>query len=176
MIKLYARYVCLTAGLLFVQTSSLLPLGRHGIRPDLVLFVVLHAAVSVPAVQSACIVFIAAFFLEALSGAPTGFFIVTYLLVFTAVKTLCRVFNFNTLIELFGLLLVCLAAKHMFLCFFAHFVYEYHYDYMVQTVLRETFFTLILFPVVFPLVQKCIPPTPSPDGVGPHRKYHGTRV
>lgn len=147
-------------------------MGNHGIRPDIALFLVLYASVTVPPVQCACIVFIIGFFLEALSGAPGGLFISTYLLVFASIKLLCRVFNFNTLIELFGLLLACLTVKHLLVCFFMFFIYEYHYELLVQTALNETFFTIILFPFVFPLIRKCIPLPYAMDGATADRHQH----
>ena len=58
MLKSYVQYICITACLLFMQTTSVLPLGDQGIRPDLLLFIVLNAAVTLPAVHCACIIFI----------------------------------------------------------------------------------------------------------------------
>jgi cell shape-determining protein MreD len=150
-----------------------LPLGYHGIRPDLLLFIVLNAAVTLPAVHCACIVFMVGYGCEALSGSPTGLFISTYLLVFAGVKLLCSFFNFNTLIELFGLLLACLFLKYLVLCFFLYFIYEYHYAYMLQTVLRETFFTIVVFPLVFPLIRKGATPQQSPGEIAANRHTHG---
>ena len=121
MAKSYVQYICITAGLLFIQTTSVLPLGYQGIRPDLLLFIVLNAAVTLPAVHCACIIFMIGYGCEALSGSPTGLFISTYLLVFAAIKLLCRFFNFNALIELFGLLLACLCRKIPCYLFFSLF-------------------------------------------------------
>lgn len=173
MMKPYALYFVVTVCLLFVQTSSLLPFGDRGIRPDLIIFIVLHAAISIPAIPCACMVFAVAFFLESLSGAPTGFFIATYLLVFAAIKLMCRIFNFNTPIELLGLLLASLAVKYPLVCFFMRAVYEYRFEYMVQTVLSETFFTLILFPVVFPLIHKSITWAGDTNRATAGRQHHG---
>jgi cell shape-determining protein MreD len=156
-----------------MQTTSVLPLSYQGIRPDLLLFIVLNAAVTLPAVHCACIVFMIGYGCEALSGSPTGLFIVTYLLVFAAIKLLCRFFNFNTLVELFGLLLPCLVVKYLVFCFFLYFIYEYHYDYMLQTVFRETFFTIIVFPLIFPLLRKWATPLQSPGETAAKRHTHG---
>lgn len=167
MLKIYSLYVVLTAVLLFIQTTSLLPFGSQGIRPDLLLFLVLHASAFLSGVHCACIIFIIGYFFEALSGAPSGIFIATYMLIFCAIKLLCRVFNFNTLIEMFGLLLVCLLIKTLLLCFFMRFIYEYHHDYMIQSVLRETFFTIVFFPLVFPLLRTCITLQQTSGETGP---------
>lgn len=172
MVKCYLQYICITAGLLFIQTTSVLPLGYHGIRPDLLLFIVLNAAVTLPAVHCACIVFMIGYGCEALSGSPTGLFISTYLLVFSAIQLLCRFFNFNTLIELFGLLLACLCVKYLVICFFLYFIYEYHYAYMLQSVFRETFFTIIFFPLVFPLLRKGTSRLQSPGALAASRHTH----
>ncbi len=156
MFKIYALYVCLSAVLLFFQTTAWLPFGSRGIRPDLLLFLVLHASASLPAVHCACIIFIIGFFLESLSGSPPGLFISTYLLIFCAVKLLCKVFNFNTLIEMFGLLLVCLLIKNVLLCFFMLFIYECSRECVLQPAFREAFFSIILFPLVFPFLRACL--------------------
>jgi len=173
MVKSYLQYICITACLLFIQTTSVLPLGYQGIRPDLLLFIVLNAAVTLPAMHCACIIFMIGYGCEALSGSPTGLFISTYLLVFSAIKLLCRFFNFNTLIELFGLLLACLCVKYLVICFFLYFIYEYHYAYMLQTVFRETFFTIIFFPLVFPLLRKGTAYLQSPGTLAANRQTHG---
>jgi len=172
MFKIYALYIGFTAGLLFIQTTALLPFGNHGIRPDLLLFLVLHASVALPAVHGACIIFIIGVFFETLSGAPSGLFIATYLLVFSAIKLPCRIFNFNTLIEMFGLLLACLLIKNLLLLFFMRFIYEYHHTYIMQPVFREAFFTLILFPLVFPLLRSCINPQHTAGRAGAETYKH----
>jgi cell shape-determining protein MreD len=173
MAKSYAQYICITACLLFIQTTSMLPLSYQGTRPDLLLFIVLNAAVTLPPVYCACIIFMIGYGCEALSGSPTGLFISTYLLVFAAIKLLCRFFNFNTLVELFGLLLPCLVVKYLVLCFFLYFIYEYHYDHMLQTVFRETFFTIIVFPLIFPLLRKWATPLQSQGAIAANRHTHG---
>ena len=68
MLKTYGLYFCITVAVLFVQTSVFLPWGNHGIRPDLLMFIVLWAAVSLPVVHSASIIVLIAFLFEALSG------------------------------------------------------------------------------------------------------------
>jgi len=173
MVKTYLQYICITACLLFIQTASVLPSGYHGTRPDLLLFIVLNAAVTLPPVHCACIVFMIGYGSESLSGSPTGLFITTYLLVFAAIKLLCGFFNFSTLIELFGLMLACLFVKSLVVCFFLHFIYEYPYDYMLQTVSLETFFTIIVFPLVFPLLQKGTSHLQSPGALAANRHTHG---
>jgi len=156
MLKIYARYIYLTALLLFIQTTAWLPFGSHGIRPDLLLLLVLHAAAWLPVSHCICLGFIIGYFFEALSGAPPGFFISTYVLIFCSIKLLCRFFNFNTLIEMFGLLLVCLVIKNILLCFFLRFIYEYAFSCVIQPALREAFFTIVFFPLFFPLLCRCI--------------------
>lgn len=173
MLKSYLQYIGITACLLFIQTTSVLPFGNQGIRPDLLLFIVLNAAVTLPPVHCACIIFMIGYACEALSGSPTGLFISTYLLVFAAIKLLCRFFNFNTLIELFGLLLACLCVKYLVICFFLYFVYEYHYDSMLQTVFGETFFTIIVFPLFFPLLRKMNTPQHTSGALAKNRHTHG---
>jgi len=172
MLKTYSQYVCAAACLLFIQVCVILPWGNHGIRPDLLVFVVVWAAVTLPVIHCACIIFIISFFFESLTGAPSGLFISTYLLIFAVIALLKRFFNFNTLVELFGLLLASLAVKFLLLCFFIAFVYEYHHVQTLLTFFRETLFTLFLFPVLFPLIQKYIgtkqAPGTSADGIQTH--------
>jgi len=153
MLKTYAQYLCIILCLLLVQTSALLPLGNHGTRPDLLLLVVMCASVALPAIACSCIVFLLGYFLEALSGAPSGFFISSYLLVFTTIKILRRFFDFNTLFEFFGLFLICLTVKYLAIYFFLFFVYEQQHAFMARTVFRETVFTILLFPLFFPLLR-----------------------
>jgi cell shape-determining protein MreD len=158
MLKIYGLYICITFCLLFVQSNAMLPLGNHGIRPDLLLFLVLWASITVPVVHCACIIVIIGYVFESLSGSPSGLFISTYLLVFGTISLLRRFFDFNTLVEQFSLLLVCLIVKYLLLCFFLCFIYEYHYDYMLQTIFRETLFTVLFFPLIFPLIRNYINP------------------
>ncbi len=173
MLKIYGLYICITLCLLFVQANAMLPLGNHGIRPDLLLFLVLWASITVPAVHCACIILIIGYVLESLSGSPSGLFISTYLLIFGAISLLRRFFDFNTLVELFGLLLICLIVKYLLLCFFLYFIYEYHYDYVLQTVFRETLFTVVFFPLIFPLIRNCINPKHAPGALAANTHSHG---
>jgi rod shape-determining protein MreD len=167
MIRAWWRYFCILFFLLLLQTTPLLPLGSYGARPDFLLFFVLFVSIALPAGTAACLVFMIGYCFEAVSGSPAGLFISTYLLIFAAIKVLCLFFNFNTLIELFGLLLICLAVKYLLVCFFMFFIYEYHYEAILRTVVNETFFTLILFPVFFPLIRKF--------GTMPQKKVYGPR-
>jgi len=160
MFKTFCRYICILLLLLFIQTTVLLPLGNYGIRPDLVLFVVIFASISLPAVPCTCIVFIAGFCLEALSGSPSGFFISTYFFIFATIRLACVFFNISTLIEMLGLLLLSLTAKYLLVCFLMFFIYEYQYESILRTVVNETFFTIVAFPVIFPFIRKygALPP------------------
>jgi rod shape-determining protein MreD len=153
MLKTYAHYLGIILCLLFIQTSPLLPLGNYGIRPDLLLLFVLCASIALPAISGSCFVFMLGYFFEALSGAPNGFFISSYLLVFASIKILRRFFNFNTLLEFFTLFLVCLTVKYAAFCFFLFFIYEHHHAFIVRTVFGETIFTILLFPLCFPLLR-----------------------
>ncbi len=167
MLKTYCLYVGITLCLLFIQSNALLPLGSHGIRPDLLLLLILNAAITMPAVHCACIILIIGYAFEALSGAPVGLFISTYLLIFAIISLLRQFYNFNTRIELFGLLLLCLIVKYMLLAFLLFFVYEYHYNDMLQTVLYEAVFTIVLFPLFFPLIQNALNRKHTPDILSP---------
>lgn len=173
MLKTYSLYIGITFCLLFIQTTAMLPLGNHGVRPDLLLFLVLCAAVTMPAVHCACIVLIIGYAFDALSGSPVGLFISTYLLIFAMINLLRRFYNFNTLIELFGLLLLCLIIKYLVLSFFLFFIYEYNYTDMLRTILGESFFTILLFPLFFPLIQKALNHMQTPGTVSPHKHSHG---
>jgi cell shape-determining protein MreD len=173
MLKNFALYVGITACLLFIQSSALLPLGNQGIRPDLLLFLVLNAAVTLPVVPCACIVFIIGYALEALSGSPAGLFISSYLLIFATIILLRRFYNFYTRLEMFGLLLLCLIVKYALLSFFLFFVYEYRYNELLQTILRETFFTSIVFPLLFPLIHYAFNHGHTPGPLSAQKHSHG---
>ncbi len=167
MIRAWWRYFCILSFLLLLQTTALLPLGNYGVRPDFLLFIVLFMSISLPAGTCACLVFMIGYCFEALSGSPAGLFISIYLLIFVAIRVLCLFLNFNTLIELFGLLLICLAVKYILVCFFMFFIYEYHYEAILRTVVNETFFTLVVFPFFFPLIRKF--------GTVPQKKLYSPR-
>ena len=136
------------------------------------MFLVLGAAVTLPPVHCACLLLLLCYALEALSGAPLGLFVSTYLLISATIVLLRRFYNFNTLVELFGLLLMSLAVKYIVLYFFLVFVYEYHYSDMFQTVLRETCFTIILFPLVFPLLKNALNREPESGSMPVHSQSH----
>jgi hypothetical protein len=174
MLKTYCLYTGITFCLLFLQSNAWLPLGNHGIRPDLLLFLMLNAAVKLPAVHCACIVFIISYVFEALSGAPVGLFISTYLLIFAAIAFLRRFYNFTTLFELFGLLVVCLVLKYSVLYFFLCFVYEYHYTDMFKTIFGEVCFTIIVFPLFFPILQNVLNRSQAPGVLSEQTPSHGT--
>jgi rod shape-determining protein MreD len=161
MLKTYTQYLGIILCLLFIQTSPLLPLGNYGIRPDLLLLFVLCVSLTLPAIPGSCFVFMLGYFFEALSGAPNGFFISSYLLVFAIIKILRRFFNFNTLLEFFALFLVCLAVKFLAFSFFLLFIFEHHHAFMVRTVFGETIFTILLFPLCFPLLRHYCNPQPT---------------
>jgi rod shape-determining protein MreD len=173
MVKTYSLYVGIAFCLLFIQTNPLLPLGNHGIRPDLLLFLVLNAAVTLSAVHCACIILIVGYAFDAVSGSPVGLFISTYLLIFVTISLLRRFYNFNTRIELFGLLLLSLIVKYIALYFFLCFIYEYHYNNLLKTILYETLFTIIVFPLVFPLIQNALNHTLTPGTASASKNSHG---
>ena len=174
MVKTYSLYVSIAFCLLFIQTNPLLPLGNHGIRPDLLLFLVLNAAVTLSIVHCACIILIIGYAFDAVSGSPVGLFISTYLLIFGTISLLRRFYNFNTRVELFGLLLLCLIIKYIVLYFFLCFVYEYHYNNLLKTILYETSFTIIVFPLVFPLIQNAFNHNLIPGTTSATKNSHGT--
>jgi cell shape-determining protein MreD len=149
-------------------------MGNHGIRPDLLLFLVLIAAVTLSAVHCACIVLIIGYTFDAVSGSPVGLFISTYLLIFGTITLLRRFYNFNTRLELFGLLLLCLIVKYIMLYFFLCFIYEYHYNNMLKTIFFETLFTIIMFPLVFPLIQNALNHNLTPATLFAPKNSHGT--
>ncbi len=173
MLKTFALYIGLTICLLFIQSNALLPLGNQGIRPDLLLFLVLNAAVTLPLVPCACIVFIIGYAFEALSGSPAGLFISSYLLIFATITLLRRFYNFYTQTELFGLLLLCLIVKYTVLFFFLFFVYEYRYNNLLQTILREACFTSVLFPLLYPLIQTAVKHNQIPGPLSAQKHSHG---
>jgi len=173
MVKTYSRYVGIAFCLLFLQTNSMLPLGNHGIRPDLLLFIILNATVTLSVVHCACIVFIIGYTFDAVSGSPVGLFISTYLLIFGTITLLRRFYNFNTWIEMFGLLLLCLIVKYIALFFFLCFIYEYHYNTILKTIFNEALFTIIVFPLVFPLIQKALNHNLTPGTVFAPKNSHG---
>ena len=140
--------------LLFLQAHPLLPFGKHGTRPDLILMFVIYAGLNCTFSKGAFTSFFFGYCVGILSGANCGLYLIIYLNVFVGIKILQKYFNFDAIIKLFFLLLVCLSVKFIILHFSFYFIYEYEFFVLKKTLLKETVFTLLLFPFVFFLIDK----------------------
>ena len=140
------------AVLLFFQVHALMPLGKSGVRPDLLLCFVMYIGVTFSPCRGGIICFLTGYSLELFSGANSGLYIVLYLTVYLSIKALKKVFNFDTIPEQFLLLIGCSALKVLVLFFASVFIYEYSSALDTRTIIGEALYTAVLFPVVFPLL------------------------
>lgn len=138
--------------LLFCQVHPFLAFGKQGVRPDLVFLLVIFLGIRKSPCRGALICFLLGYCVEVLSGANSGLYITVYISAFTAIKILERIFNFSTMGEFFLLLLVCFCLKFLVFYFSFVFVYEYTVTLLKSPFFYETFLTLALFPVLFPLI------------------------
>jgi rod shape-determining protein MreD len=140
--------------LLFLQVHPFLPFGKSGIRPDFILIFVIYIGLNFPFSRGAFVCFFLGYCVEILSGANSGLYLVIYLNVFITIRTLQKYLNFDTIIKLVFLLLICLFVKFIILLFSFCFIYEYSHFVLRKTFIKETIFTLMLFPVVFSLISR----------------------
>jgi len=139
--------------LLFCQVHPFLAFGKQGIRPDLVFILIVFIGIKKSPCRGAMVCFLLGYCVEVLSGANSGLYISVYISAFTAIKVLERIFNFSTLAEFFLLLLVCFCLKLLVFYFSFVFVYEYKLAVFRTPFFAETFLTLALFPILFPLIS-----------------------
>jgi rod shape-determining protein MreD len=110
--RLYLLYVLLGVALLGIQAHPLLPFARQGIRPDLVLILVLYLGTR-PELElgaGAVLVSLLGYFCSVFSGGPFGLYAFVYLFFFVSIDLLKNVFDlrsiyFQILLVVFGSIL-----------------------------------------------------------------------
>ncbi len=140
--------------LLMVQTHPFLPFGRNGVRPDLILILVIYIGLNYSKNRGALLLCFLGYLFELVSGAPHGLYILIYLFSFCIIKILKKYFNFETFGKRFAILLVCSFTKFCILQFCFYFIYETGSILGQKPFFQETLFTLILFPFVFTLLNR----------------------
>jgi rod shape-determining protein MreD len=93
--------------LLFIQSHPLLPFGKGGIRPDLILILVTYIGTQSEDEKGAILVFLLGCCFAVVSGSPAGLYPFIYLSVFILVRYLKRFFIFKNLQILLMLLIIC---------------------------------------------------------------------
>lgn len=140
--------------LIFFQVHPFLPFGKTGIRPDLLLILVIYLGLNHSQAGGAFLCCVFGFFIEVFSGANSGLYVMIYLCVFEAIKFLQRFLSFETMLEYFFLFLIGAFCKYAILLFSFYFVYEYQYLLSGVLFLKDSLFTLILFPIIFCLINR----------------------
>jgi rod shape-determining protein MreD len=110
--RLYLLYVLLGVALLGIQAHPLLPFAQQGIRPDLVLILVLYLGTR-PELElgaGAVLVSLLGYFCSVFSGGPFGLYAFVYLFFFVSIDLLKNVFDlrsiyFQILLVVFGSIL-----------------------------------------------------------------------
>ena len=140
--------------LLFIQIHPLLPFGKDGGRPDLLLLFTIILGIHFTWLPGAVVCFLVGYLVEIFSGANSGFFSIVYFNIFIVIKMLQRYLIFDTLAKVFLLLILCICIKYFLLLFSFCFIYEYCTEMMKRIFFKETLYTVILSPVVFSLLIK----------------------
>jgi cell shape-determining protein MreD len=150
--RLYILYVLLGVALLGIQAHPLLPFAQQGIRPDLVLILVLYLGTR-PELElgaGAVLVSLLGYFCAVFSGGPFGLYAFVYLFFFVSIDLLKTVFDlrsiyFQILLVVFGSFLEGVLV--FLLCWVFH--NSPHLLVTVKTILpKQLAFTVAVAPVV----------------------------
>jgi rod shape-determining protein MreD len=142
--------VCL---LFLLQISPALPFSDHGIRPDFILILTVFFSIQFPLCSGALHVFALGCLVEVFSGVNTGLYPLVYLAVFLGIRGLESYFDFARPVNLLLLAAFSLAVKFLILLFCFKFVYELRHFDIQEPFLKESAYTLLVFPAVFPLLH-----------------------
>lgn len=141
--------------LLFVQSHPLLPFGKSGIRPDLVLILVSYLGTRYGPGKGALVVFLLGNCFTAVSGSPAGLYPFIYLTIFLFILFLKRFFIFQDLQVLVILVVMsCFIEGLIILLFFyllddrSVFLISFHTIFIAQLI-----YTLALSPFVFFIIK-----------------------
>jgi rod shape-determining protein MreD len=140
--------------LLFFQVHPLLPMGRSGIRPDVLLIYVMFIGINYNIYKGSIFCFFLGYSFEIFSGVNSGLISLIYLSVFIVIKLLQKFLNFDTIFELLLLFLICFFVKFIIVFFSFYIFYEYSFVILIKLFLKEIIYTLSLYPLVFFLIKK----------------------
>jgi rod shape-determining protein MreD len=149
-----AAFVLLVSMLFLLQISPILPFADYGIRPDIVLLLTIFFGIQFPLCSGAVFVFILGCLVEVFSGVNTGLYPIIYLSVFIGIRSLEKFFDFSRTVNLFLLTASALVLKFFFLLFCFNFIYEYKHFAIQEPFLKESAYTLLVLPAVFPLLRR----------------------
>ena len=147
-------------GLFFccLQAHPLLPFAYAGIRPDLVLILVVYfsARAYINFCMGALVVSGLGYVLAALSGAPFGLYAFTFLAIFVFMQALKRVIDLELLSLLSLLVALCSLIKDslMFILFGIFDSTAYSFTAAQNIFLSQLLFTLAVAPFVLLALQK----------------------
>jgi rod shape-determining protein MreD len=154
----YAFFVLAGFVLCGLQTHPWLPFAHAGIRPDLVLILVVYfSAISyIDICMGALVVSVLGYFLSVLSGAPFGLYAFTFLAVFVFMQALKRVVDLQLLSLLALLVALCSLIKEalVFTLFWIFNNNTYSYAAAKTIFLSQLLFTLAVAPFVLLALQK----------------------
>jgi rod shape-determining protein MreD len=176
----YAFFILIGLALCCLQAHPWLPFAHAGIRPDLVLILVVYfsALSSVDICLGALLVSALGYMLAALSGAPFGLYAVTFLAIFVFIQALKRAIDLQLLALLALLVALCSLIKEglalALLWIFSSSTYSYA---AAQTVfLSQLLFTLALAPFVLLALQKGHGYLAAADGISSFRSRSSTHT
>ena len=155
--RLYLLYVLLGVALLGIQAHPLLPFAQQGIRPDLVLILVLYLGTR-PEIErgaGAVLVSLLGYFCAAFSGGPFGLYAFVYLFFFVSIGLLKNVFDLHS-IYLQILLVVFCSILEGGLVFMLCWVFHNNPQLLVtfKNILpKQLAFTVAVAPVVLLFLQ-----------------------
>jgi rod shape-determining protein MreD len=174
----YAYFMLTGLVLCCLQAHPWLPFAHAGIRPDLVLILVVYfSALSyIDICLGALLVSALGYVLAVLSGAPFGLYAVTFLAVFVFMQALKRVIELQLLALLALLVALCSLIKEVLaltlLWIFSGNTYSYAAG---QTVfLSQLLFTLAVAPFVLLALQKGLGYIAAPDSFTVFRSRSST--
>ena len=145
----FFSFVC---ALFLLQVSPVLPFADYGIRPDFILILTIFSAVQFPLCGGAFFVFILGCLVEVFSGVNTGLYPIIYLSVFLSIRSLEGYFDFSRQLNLFLLTVFSLTVKFFILLFCFNFIYEFRHFEILAPFLKESAYTLAVFPAIYPLL------------------------
>lgn len=147
-------FFLLVSVLFLLQISPILPFADYGIRPDIILVLTVFFAVQFPPCNGALFVFALGCLVEVFSGVNNGLYPIIYLTVFIGIRSLEKFFDFSQAFNLFLLTATALIIKFFFLLFCFNFIYEFKHFAILEPFLKESAYTLLVFPVIFPVLRR----------------------
>lgn len=150
--------------LLLVQMNIRIPFGYPGVRPDLILGLIVALAIFAPPWSGALLCWIFGLVLECLSGIHPGMGQIYYLVVLFFIQLLKRIFQFKSPGHVFALLCLAQVLKYGYILFLFLYVYEHTFSLktFTQTWLFETMLTLPTALLVHETMSRLYPERKEP--------------